>query len=151
MRISVIGGSDPAPGIAQTAEELGKELGKRNHTVVCGGLTGVMHGVCKGVQESNGESIGILPGTDPDTANEYVSTAIPTGLGHARNVLVVMNGEGVIAVNGEAGTLSEIGIALDLEKPIAGLNTFSITGIEHVDSPKAAVEYIEQTADPIFR
>lgn len=151
MRVSVIGGSTPSPDIVDTAERLGYELGKRKHTVVCGGLTGVMKGVCKGVHEANGESIGILPGTNPATANEYVSTVIPTGLGDARNVLVILNGDAVIAIDGEAGTLSEIGFALVEEKPIAGLETFDIPGITHVDSPIDAINYVEQNTDPIFR
>lgn len=150
MRISVIGGSTPPPAAVETAETLGEALGDRDHTVICGGLTGVMKGVCKGVHDANGESIGILPGTDPDTANEYVTTVIPTGLGNARNVLVVMNGDGVIAIDGAGGTLSEIGIALDLGKPIAGLDTFSVPGITPVDSPEDAIDYVEQAADPIF-
>lgn len=150
MRISVIGGGRVSDDVIEIAETLGRELAERNHTLICGGLTGVMEGVCKGVANANGKSIGILPGTDPHSANEYVTTVIPTGLGHARNILVVMNGDGVIAVNGSGGTLSEIGFAFVMEKPIAGLNTFDVPGITPVETPRDAIQHIEQHATPIF-
>ncbi len=146
MRVSVIGGSSIGPETATVAEELGKQLASRGHTVVCGGLGGVMEAVCRGASEAGGESIGILPTDRREDANPYVTTPIATGLGHARNALVVMNGDAAIAVNGSYGTLSEIGLALAHGRAVAGLDTHDIEGVEAVKSPAAAVCHVEAEA-----
>mgnify|MGYP002760872480 FL=1 len=146
MRVSVIGGSSVDTATAAVAEELGEILADRGHTVVCGGLSGVMTVVCRGAKTEDGHTIGILPGDDPGAANEFVDTPIATDLNHARNPLVVMNGEAVIAVDGSSGTLSELGHALTLARPVAGIDTHHIDGvdgIEHVETPAEAVEYVE--------
>jgi conserved hypothetical protein, DprA/Smf-related, family 1 len=146
MRVSVIGGSSVDTETADKAESLGEILASRGHAVVCGGQTGVMEAVCRGARSEGGHTIGILPGDDPGAANEFVDTPVATDLNHARNPLVVMNGDAVIAVDGSSGTLSELGHALTLDKPVAGLNTHridGIDGIEHVETPVAAVEYVE--------
>ncbi|WP_338730214.1 TIGR00725 family protein [Haladaptatus sp. DJG-WS-42] len=144
MRVSVIGGSTVDDATYEAAVEVGRELGRRGHTVICGGLGGVMEAVCRGAREEGGHTIGILSGSDPTAANEYVETALATGLGNARNVLVVMNGTGVIAIDGHYGTLSEIAHALDFGKPVCGLNTHDIEGIESVESPERVVSRLEQ-------
>jgi uncharacterized protein (TIGR00725 family) len=144
MRVSVIGGSVVAESEYERAREVGRLLGERGHEVVCGGLTGVMEAVCAGARETGGHTIGILPGEDRAAANEYVDTPIATGLGNARNALVVLNGDAVIAVDGTTGTLSEIALALDAGLPVAGLDTHEIDGVEAVDSPQAAVKFVEQ-------
>jgi len=146
MRVSVIGGSTVTDEQYQQAREVGRNLAERGHDVVCGGLSGVMEAVCRGASEADGHTIGILPGERRAAANDYVETAIATGLGNARNVLVVMNGAAVIAVDGGPGTLSELGHALDMDRPVAGLGTHRLDGgdaIEHVDTPAEAVEYVE--------
>lgn len=143
MRVSVIGGSRPAETDYETAVTLGRELGASGHDVVCGGLSGVMKGVAQGMGETEGEVIGILPGTDRAAANQYIDTVITTGMGSARNVLVVMNGEAAIAIDGSTGTLSEIAHALDLGRPVAGIRTHDVEGVIHVESPEKAVEWIE--------
>jgi hypothetical protein len=143
MRVSVIGGSSVRESTAAVAERLGRVLGRRGHDVVCGGLTGVMAAVSRGMAETDGQTIGILPGTDPAAANPHVDVPIVTGLGNARNVLVVQNGAAAIAVDGGYGTLSEIGHALDLGRPVAGIETHDVPGVQAVESPKAAVDYVE--------
>lgn len=143
MRVSVIGGSSVRESTAEVAERLGRALGRRGHDVVCGGLTGVMEAVSRGMAETDGQTIGILPGTDPAAANPHVDVPIVTGLGNARNVLVVQNGAAAIAVDGGYGTLSEIGHALDLGRPVAGIETHDVPGVEAVESPSAAVDYVE--------
>lgn len=147
MRVSVIGGSRVTDSEYRLAERLGERLGDRGHSVICGGLTGVMEAVCKGATATGGHTIGILPGERRGAANEYVDTAIATGMGNARNVLVVLNGAGTIAVDGATGTLSELGHALDYGRPVAGLESHDIEGVEPVDSPREAIEYIERHAD----
>lgn len=145
MRVSVIGGSTVDDEHYDTARTLGHQLAERGHTVICGGLTGVMEATARGVAERGGSTIGILPGTDRDEANPYVDTVIATGLGNARNVLVALNGDAVVAVDGASGTLSEIGHALDFGKPIAGLDTHDVPGIHDVETPREAVEYVESS------
>jgi len=149
MRVSVIGGSTVTDEQYATARDLGRLLGERGHEVVCGGLTGIMEAVCRGARETGGHTIGILPSADRSTANAYVDTPVATGIGYARNALVVKNGDGVVAVDGSTGTLSELAFALDVGAPIAGLDTHRVddlTGlgpIEHVETPEAAVEFVE--------
>lgn len=143
MRVSVVGGGSVDEGTTATAERVGHLLGKRGHTVVCGGLTGVMEAVCRGASDTGGRTIGILPDAAYTTANRYVDVPIATGLGNARNVLVVMNGDAVIAIDGESGTLSEIAHALDFGRPVAGIDSHDVPGVRAVDSPAAAVEFVE--------
>ena len=100
MIIAVIGNYDPPPHVYALAEGVGKELGRRGITLVCGGLTGVMEAVCKGSKAENGTTIGILPGGSPRTANEWVDFPVATNMGFARNVAVVSTGQAVIAVGG---------------------------------------------------
>ena len=147
MRVSVIGGGSATGETYETARSVGRALGERGHDVVCGGLSGVMEGVCRGANEAGGRTIGILPGEDPRTANEYVDVPIVTGLGNARNVLVVLNGEAAIAVAGRHGTLSEIGHALDFGRPVVGIETHEIPGVEAVETPEEAVEYVERAVE----
>ena len=146
MRVAVIGGSTIDERTEETARRLGCLLGERDHTVVCGGLGGVMAAVCEGATRAGAETIGVLPGEDPAAANEWVSTPIATGLGNARNVLVALNGAGVVAVDGAAGTLSEIGHALDFGRPVAGLAAHDpgLEGFEAVETPSEAIEYVER-------
>jgi len=105
-----------------------------------------MEAVCAGARAAGGHTIGVLPGPDRTAANEYVDTPIATGMGNARNALVVLNSDAVIAIDGSTGTLSEIALALDAGLPVAGLETHDIDGVEAVDSPEAAVEYVERDA-----
>ena len=110
--------------------------------MVCGGLGGVMEAACRGAKEADATTVGILPGTDRSAANRFVDVAIPTGLGEARNALVVRAADAVIAIGGAYGTLSEIALALKAGKRVAGIGTWQIDGVERVDSPEAAVEAV---------
>jgi uncharacterized protein (TIGR00725 family) len=147
MRVSVIGGGVVDQGTYNVAEQVGRLLGTRGHDVICGGLSGVMEAVGKGMAETDGQTIGILPGNDPRAANSYIDVPIATGIGSARNVFVVKNGAAVIAIDGATGTLSEIAHALDMGKPIAGLDTHDIEGVDSVATPEAAVEYVETAVE----
>ncbi len=100
-------------------------LAEAEVTVVCGGMGGVMEAVCKGASNAGGRTVGILPGVNPTDANPWVDIPICTGLGHARNVIVVRSGLAVVAIGGAYGTLSEIGHALSDEIPVVALNTWS--------------------------
>jgi len=143
MRVSVVGGGRVDESEYEQARDVGRLLAERGHTVVCGGRTGVMEAACRGARENSGETIGILPGEDRRAANEYVATPIATGLGNVRNVLVVLNGDAAIAIDGSTGTLSEIAHALDTGRPVAGIGTHEVAGVEAVETPERAVEYVE--------
>jgi hypothetical protein len=146
MRVSVVGGSTVTESAAETAAAVGRRLADSGHTVVCGGLGGVMEAVCRGASDAGGRTIGILPSDDPADANPYDDVPIATGLGHARNALVVMNGDAAIAVDGGGGTLSELGFAGVYDKPTAGLGTHDADHVEAVESPEDAVRYVEREA-----
>jgi uncharacterized protein (TIGR00725 family) len=126
LNISVIGGSQVTEEICRQAEEVGRLLARNGVTVFCGGLTGVMECVSRGVREENGLVIGILPGSSPDEGNRYLSAAIPTGIGYARNFLVVRAGDIVIAIDGSTGTLSEAAFALAEGKDVVALGDIVI-------------------------
>ena len=98
--IAVIGGGDPPDWALELAEQVGEELANRGAMVVCGGLRGVMEAVCRGAKAAGGTTIGILPGTEPVTANDYTDIPIRTGIGFARNGVVVKTGQAPIAPAG---------------------------------------------------
>ena len=125
--IAIIGGGQPSPEEAKIAEEVGRELARRGAILVCGGLGGVMEAACKGASSEGGTTIGILPGDDSQAANRYVQIPIVTGLGEARNVIVVKSAQAVIAIGGSYGTLCEISYALKSGIPVVGLDTWSLS------------------------
>lgn len=123
----MIGPGDAGPGeVFDTAEELGRLLAEAGAVVVCGGLGGVMEAVCRGARSAGGLTLGILPGGDRREANPYVEVAVPTGLGEARNALVVRSADVVVAVAGGYGTLSEIAFALRDGTPVVGVGTWEL-------------------------
>jgi hypothetical protein len=143
MRVSVIGGSSASNEVDTLARDTGRLLAQRGHTVVCGGLGGVMRAACRGAKEADGTTIGVLPTDRRADANEYVDVAVATGLGHARNALVVMNGDAVVAIDGGGGTLSEVGFGLVYDRPVAGLRTHDVPGVEPCETPEEAVNFVE--------
>ncbi|SFR71272.1 hypothetical protein SAMN04487947_3817 [Halogeometricum rufum] len=147
MRISIIGGGTVTDDARETAAQTGRVVARRGHTVVCGGLGGVMEAACRGAKAAGGDTIGILPTDRRADANDYVDTPIATGLGHGRNALVVMNGDAAVAIDGAGGTLSEIGFSLVFDRPVAGLGTHEVRGVEACETPAEAVEYVESAVD----
>ena len=134
--VAVIGGHECDTKVEGIAYKLGKKLSKVVDLIVCGGLGGVMEAVCKGFKIGGGLTIGILPGYDKDEANAYIDIILPTGLGLARNVLVVKSADLVIALPGKAGTLSEVAYCLQFGIPVISLNSWDIPGVikeERVD------------------
>ncbi len=125
--LGVIGEGEADAATQAIAEELGGEIARRGAVLVCGGLGGVMAAACRGAKRGGGLTIGILPGGDRAAANPWVDVPIVTGLGEARNVLVVHTAQAVIAVGGKYGTLSEIAFALKLGIPVVGLDTWQLS------------------------
>jgi uncharacterized protein (TIGR00725 family) len=139
--IAVIGpGRDARAEELAAAEEAGAAIADAGATLVCGGLGGVMEAACRGARSRGGFTVGLLPGTDREDANGWVVLALPTGLGEARNALVVRAADALIAVGGAYGTLSEIALALKAGKPVFGLSSWDIAGVEPGADPEQAVE-----------
>jgi uncharacterized protein (TIGR00725 family) len=117
--------------------KLGKMLVDAGYFVVCGGLGGVMEAVCKGAHESEGyykgKTIGVIPSADKKDANKYCDIVIPTGLGFARNTIVVNSADVVIAIGGGSGTLSEIAFAWQMHRPIICYDGFEGWAAEMAD------------------
>jgi uncharacterized protein (TIGR00725 family) len=118
---------------------VGRLVAERGAVVVCGGLGGAMESACRGAKQAGGLTVGLLPGSDRSEANAFVDVALPTGLGEARNALVVGAADVVIAVGRGYGTLSEIALALKAGKPVVGLDTWNVEGVAPADGPEAAV------------
>ena len=106
---------------------MGQRLAKQGVALICGGLGGVMEAACKGARSAGGLTIGILPGDDRHAANAYVDVPIVTGMGYARNAIVVKSAQAIIAIDGSYGTLSEIAFALQGGIPVVGLDTWSLS------------------------
>ena len=125
--IGVIGGGQCSKEEAEAAEEVGRRLARQGVILVCGGLGGVMEAACRGASAEGGVTVGILPGENHQAANPHVQIPIVTGMGYARNVVVVKSTQAVIAIGGSYGTLSEIAYALQSGIPVIGLNTWSLS------------------------
>jgi hypothetical protein len=145
--VAVVGGGEAGADAVALAEEVGRNLAMRGAVVVCGGLGGVMEAACRGAKLEGGTTVGILPTDNRNDANQYVDVAIATGMGEARNALVVRAADVLIAVDGEFGTLSEIALALRTGTPVVGIDTWDLSiGGQEVDAilrihdPAAAVE-----------
>jgi uncharacterized protein (TIGR00725 family) len=145
VHVAVIGAARATDRACEAAERVGRGLAEAGAVVVCGGLGGVMEAACRGAKAVGGTTVGILPGTSRFDANDYVDVAIPTGIGEARNALVVGAADAVVAVGGEFGTLSEIALALKAGTPVIGWETWelaragdAVTGVEVVGGPEDA-------------
>jgi len=138
---SVIGGRRCSKEVEQLAHNLGKKMAKVVDVLVCGGLGGTMEAVAKGFKTAKGKlTIGILPSYLKSDANKYIDIAVPTGLGLARNVLVVTTGDVVIALPGAAGTLSEMAYCLQFGIPVISLNSWDIPGVINAGSADEAAD-----------
>jgi hypothetical protein len=149
LQIGVIGAGSCPTETAQVAEGVGREIARRGGVLICGGLGGVMEAAAKGAKQAGGLTVGILPGSSFADANPYIDIPIVTDLGHARNALVVHSSRAVIAVTGGYGTLSEIALALKLNKPVIGLNSWDIDAriiraLHPVEAVTKAYEMITQ-------
>lgn len=147
IQISVIGSSQPAAEFLPLATEVGRVVAARGAVLICGGLSGMMEAASRGAKENGGVTVGILPDYNANSANPYIDIVIPTGLGHARNVLVVASGDIIVALMGSHGTRAEIAIALKLGKPVIGVGAWdSIPGVKHVRS----IEELQKELVPYF-
>jgi uncharacterized protein (TIGR00725 family) len=139
--VAVIGAGDDAPAsVCKLAFAIGREIARRGAVLLNGGRTGVMESSAAGARKLDGHTIGILPGNDRREANRHIEFAIATGIGEARNAVIVASADAVIALAGEGGTLAEIGFAKKFGKPIVALDSWpEIEGLNRADTPADAV------------
>ena len=126
LYIAVVGPSAATPAEHALGEQVGRLIAERGAVLVCGGLGGLMEAAAGGSAAAGGTSIGVLPTADRTEANPYVTVAVATGMGEARNAIVVRTADAVIAIGGEFGTLSKIALALKMGKPVVGLDTWEL-------------------------
>ena len=140
LRIGVIGGANPSQESYDLALKVGRLIAENNTILICGGLGGIMEASSRGAKEAGGVTVGILPGNSKLDANPYIDIAVATGLGYARNSLVAMNSDVLIAVDGHYGTLTEIAYGFIYGKKIIGLGTWDIQGVIKARTAEEAVK-----------
>lgn len=148
ISIGVLGAGQADAPLYEAARSLGAAIAERGWWLVCGGLSGVMEGACRGAREAGGHTVGIIPGAHHDEANPWVELVIPSGLGDARNTLIARTARACVALPGSYGTLSEIAFCLKFGTPVVGMDSDGIglipyADIDSVNSPGRACEWIE--------
>jgi uncharacterized protein (TIGR00725 family) len=140
-QVAVIGAGAAEEGSTtwELAEEVGRLLAEAGAVVVCGGLGGVMAAVSRGAANAGGEVLGVLPWTEPGEANEHCTHVVATGVGQARNLAVVGSGHVVIAIGGEWGTLSEIGHARSIGRPVVALRSWELVGRDRMEGAPGVI------------
>jgi uncharacterized protein (TIGR00725 family) len=131
-----VGAGEAGDRLISLAEQTGAELARRGAVLVCGGLGGVMEAASRGAREAGGTTVALLPGHDRRDANAYSDIVVTTGLGEARNVLIVRAADVLIAIGGEFGTLSEIAFALKIGKPVVSLESWDL---EKAGAPRGSI------------
>jgi len=143
--IGVIGTGQCSPVVEKLAFEVGRQIAKSNAILVCGGLGGVMKSAAEGAKSEGGTTIGILPGRNRGDANRFIDFAIPTGIGEARNLVVINASDAIVALPGRFGTLSEFGFALKLNKPVVNMGGWDLEeAAVSSDNPEEAVRLVLQ-------
>jgi hypothetical protein len=146
--VAVVGAAAGDERELEWAEEVGRLLAREGAVLVCGGLGGVMHAAARGSQGEGGLSVGIVPNDDRGAASPHLTVCVATGLGEARNAIVVRSADAVIAVGGEFGTLSEIALALKVGKPVVGLETWELA---KGGAPRDAIVRASDPADAVAK
>ena len=137
VQIAVIGPGSCSPGEAVAAERVGRCIARKGAILICGGLSGVMEAACRGAREESGTTVGIIPGIVGE--NPHLSFIVRSGLGHARNIVLIQSSDAVVAIGGRYGTLSEIAAALKMGITVAGYHTWEIPGVINCGTPEEAV------------
>lgn len=150
LYIAVVGGSECTGEESELALQVGSEIARRGGVVICGGGSGVMKAASEGAQAAGGAALGILPGTDHRLGNRYLNFTIATGLGEARNAIITRTADAVIAIGGEYGTLSEIALALKMNKPVIGLNSWFLEAPHKTGQAIIEASSAEEAVDKAF-
>ncbi len=138
MQVAVVGAGEYEENRCTLAREMGRKIAEHGHVLITGGLGRVMEAASEGAREAGGVTVGILPG-EKETANPFVTVAIGTGMGHGRNAIIVRSADVVIALPGIYGTLSEIALALKMDKKVIDLGDWNIEGMLKAESPEEAM------------
>ena len=145
--IAVVGANKCSKKLRDQAAEVGRFVAEKGGVIVCGGLGGIMEGAARGAKEGGGVTIGILPTDRAEDANDYIDYAIPSGLGEARNLLVIRTADAVIAFPGKYGTLTEMAFALQAGKPLISVNAWKLgDGITQAETPLEAAKLAMEMA-----
>ena len=151
IRIGVIGPHRATAEQSALAEAVGAEIARRGAVLVCGGLGGVMEAAARGAKTAGGLTIGVLPGDDAQGANPFVDIPIVTGMGEARNVIIVRTCHALIAIGGAYGTLSEMAFALRAGKPLVGLGTWQMRSPDDTAPPILTAESAAEAVTKAFQ
>jgi uncharacterized protein (TIGR00725 family) len=142
VQVAVVGAGEYEETRCDLARELGRKIAEHGHVLITGGLGGVMEAASEGARKAGGVTVGILPG-EKETANRHVNVAIGTGMGHGRNAIIVRSADVVIALPGLYGTLSEIALALKMDKMVIDLGDWNVDGMLKATSPEEAMQLAE--------
>ncbi len=141
--IGVIGPRAASDSQLSNAEAIGAGLARMGLPVICGGRQGVMEAAAKGAADAGGISVGLLPEPDAREANRYLTVAIATGIGEARNALIARAAFCLIAIGDSYGTLSEVALGLQFGKCVFGLDGAArLEGIRHCDNPDESLDQV---------
>jgi hypothetical protein len=132
VRIGLIGGNELSPQLYEAAQEVGRLLASAGAEIVCGGMAGAMEAACRGAAQAGGRTIGLLPDETLERANDYVGVPIATGMGYARNYIIVYNSDALIAIGGSEGTLNEMAAALNMGRTVVSLHSWDLEKIGHL-------------------
>ncbi len=140
--VGAAGGSGGTPRVEDLAYRVGAALGEAGAVLLTGGRGGVMAAASRGARQAGGRTVGVLPGTGTADSppNQHVETAIFTGMGQARNLVLVLSARAVIAVGGGWGTLSEIAMAIKHRIPVVTLESWEL------ERPDGAAEQLLSSA-----
>ncbi len=149
LQVAVIGPAEASDELRELGYSVGKALAHRGATVVCGGGRGVMAAAAAGARSAGGVSVGVLPGDDPACGNQYLTVVVATGMGEARNAVVVRSGAAVIAIGGSWGTLSELALARKMGKRVVNLRGWRLAGADGrpVDDELLQADTAEQAVE----
>jgi uncharacterized protein (TIGR00725 family) len=141
--VAVCGDSDAQTRHKEAAREVGRLLAEAGAVVLCGGYGGIMEAVAAGASGAGGTVVGILSEADRAGANQFLTIALATGLGQARNAVIATASDAMIAIGAAGwGTLSEIAHARRLGRPVIGLDTWKVEGLDQAASPAEAVSRV---------
>ena len=124
--IGVIGGASAEKNYLEIAEKVGELIAKSGNILINGGLSGVMEYASKGAFEAGGIVIGIVPGYDHKSSNRFTTIVLPTGIGFARNFLIIRACHSLIAIDGSNGTISEASFAISEGKPVISIDSLEL-------------------------
>ena len=144
VQVAVCGPGECTEKEREHAHETGRLLAERGAVVLCGGYGGVMAAAAAGARSAGGVVVGLLSGADRCGACGDLTVVLPTGLGQARNALIVNAADAVVVVGGSWGTLSELAMAMRR----GGVPVIQLGGWRVVDGDGRPLEGIRYAGDP---